>query len=110
MKFIYNINGITYSITLLLYLTIILGMYMQIVLGFVQVLLFLILLFNYDKFSEKIKSHLTIYGVLTGIYLVWFFSGIHPKSDWTLLLVTLVPMSIGTYFTYIVYKVNQKVL
>ncbi|MGH1383318.1 hypothetical protein [Kordia sp.] len=110
MKFIYNINGIIYSITLLLYLTIILGMYMQIVLGIFQVLFFLILLFNYDKFSEKIKSHLTIYGVLTGVYLLWFFSGFYPKDDWMLLLITLVPMSIGTYFTYIVYKVNQKVL
>jgi multisubunit Na+/H+ antiporter MnhE subunit len=83
---------------------------MQIVLGFVQVLLFLILLFNYDKFSEKIKSHLTIYGVLTGCYLLWFFSGYHPKNDWMLLLITLVPMSIGTYFTYIVYQLKKKVL
>ncbi|MFK7748635.1 MAG: hypothetical protein AB8B65_09605 [Kordia sp.] len=111
MKFIYNINGVIYSITLLLYLTIYLGMLMQILLGIVQVLFFFILLFNYDKFSEKIKNHLKVYGVLSGIYLVCFFSELYPRNNWMILiLITLIPMSIGGYFTYIVHQLNRKVI
>ncbi len=111
MKFIYNTNGVIYSITLLLYLTIYFGLLMQILLGIVQVIFFFVLLFNYDKFSETIQSHLKIYGVLSGIYLVCLFSGFYPKDNWIiLLLITLVPMSIGGYFTYIVHQLNKKVL
>lgn len=110
MKFIYYTNNTVYSITLLLYLTIIFGMYMQILLGIVQLLLFFTLLFNYKKFSEKMKSHLIIYGMLTGGYLLWFFSGLHLQDSLMLFLITLVPMSIASYFTYIVYQLKQNVL
>ena len=55
MKFIYYTNNVVFYSTLVLYLTVIYGMFMQVILGGIQIILFFILLFNYDKFSEKIK-------------------------------------------------------
>lgn len=112
MKFIYYTNNIVYSTTVMLYLSLflyLLGMYMQILLGIVQVLLFFVLLYNYDKFSKNIQNHLIAYGVLTGAFLLWFFADI-PRSDLGFWILILVPMSISTYFSYIVYQLKQHVL
>ena len=116
MKFIYYTNNVVFSSTLVLYLTVIYGMFMQIILGGIQIILFFILLFNYDKFSEKIKKHLSIYGALTTIFLLFFFFAINYENTIygnTILsigLFILVPLSIATYFTYIVYQLKQHVL
>lgn len=116
MKFIYYTNNIFYYLTLVLYLTIIYGMFMQILLGGVQVILFLVLLFNYNKFSERIKQHLSTYGILSTIFLLIFFSILGYKTDilensiLLILFFILIPMSLGTYFTYIVYQLKKQVL
>ncbi|WP_420574752.1 hypothetical protein [Kordia sp.] len=116
MKFIYYTNNIFYYITLALYLTIIYGMFMQILLGGIQIILFFVLLFNFDKFSEKIKQHLSIYGILSTIFLLCFFywvtigEGSPLSGTLTMCLIILLPMSLGTYFTYIVYQLKQQVL
>ena len=114
MKFIYYTNGSIYLLTILGYFTIYLGMLMQMVLGLSQVLFFLILLLNFNKFSKQIKKHLMTYGILTGLLLLLFFFGdpFVRTLDRTvsIVLVFFLPMVIGTYFTYIVYQLNQKVL
>ncbi|MBC8755728.1 hypothetical protein H2O64_13715 [Kordia sp. YSTF-M3] len=109
MKFIYYINNIFFGLTLLGYLTIIYGMYLQILLGCIQLLFFIVLLFNYHKFSQRIKEHLTTYGILTSFFLLWFFLNNHTLGI-TILFIMIAPMLIATYFTYIVYQLNQKVL
>jgi hypothetical protein len=82
---------------------------MQILLGGVQVLLFLVLLFNYGKFSKTIKQHLLIYGLLTGTFLIFFFSLFKFfNQNWGLII--FIPMGIATYFTYIMYELKKKVL
>ena len=91
-------------------------MYMQVFLGGIQVILFFVLLFNYEKFSEKIKQHLSTYGILTTIFLLYFFFTLGYVNDTLensllfLCLFILIPMSLGTYFTYIVYQLKKQVL
>ena len=109
MKFMYYTNNIIYVLTLVLYTTIIFGMYMQVLLGIVQVLFFLILLFNYGKFSKTIQLHLKIYGIITTAFLIIFWSLVSNTSG-SIIFFFVVPMLIGTYFTYIIYKLNQQVL
>ncbi|WP_298422259.1 hypothetical protein [uncultured Kordia sp.] len=115
MKDIYHINKIFYIITVGLYITVIYGLLMQFLLGCLQVLLFSILIFNFSKHPKVLQKHLIIYGVITGLYLMFYFSHnhfsiVHFKQKWTSLV--LIPMSLGTYFTYIVYQLknakNQK--
>ena len=117
MKFIYYTNNIIYYLTLVLYLTIIYGMFMQVFLGGIQVILFFVLLFNYDKFSERIKQHLSTYGILSTLFLLLFF-GLLNYTDtilsnsiyFSIGLYIVIPMSLGTYFTYIVYQLKQQLL
>lgn len=109
MKFIYHTNKIVYIITVALYITVIYGMLFQILLGAIQVIFFFVLLFNYDKFSKEIKQHLGIYGALSGIFLVVFFSSLEFFGQ-NFLLIIFIPMGIATYFTYIVYQLKQRVL
>ena len=109
MKFIYYTNNIVYGTTILLYMTIIFGMYMQVLLGIVQVLLFLVLLFNYNKFTNIIQRHLQIYGIGVVIYFTIFFICIQLNVN-SLWFLFVTPMLIATYFTYIVHELKQQVL
>jgi len=111
MKFIYYTNTIVLGLTILGYSMIYPGILMQIPLGGIQVLFFFVLLFNYDKFSKKIKKHLAIYGLVTSCYLLLIFAD-HNISipSIGIAAITLVPMSIAIYFTYIIHKLKTKVL
>ena len=53
MKIIYYINKIILLLTAILYITIFYGLYAQIVLGFIQVLSSLILLFFWKRINKK---------------------------------------------------------
>ncbi len=109
MKSIYRINNIAYIFTIVLYITVYLGMLMQVLLGGIQILLFFILLFNFDKFTKVIQRHLLAYGMLSAIFLMCFFSSTEFfGQNWIFLI--FIPMGIATYFTYIVYQLKQQVL
>ncbi|WP_298518786.1 hypothetical protein [uncultured Kordia sp.] len=109
MKFIYYTNNIILGLTILGYSMLFPGLMMQIVLGGIQVLFFFILLFNYNKFSKKIKTHLLIYCVLATSCLLCYYGATQIFSNNIYILIFL-PMSIAIYFTYIVFELNQKVL
>lgn len=90
-------------------------MFMQILLGGIQVILFFVLLFNYDKFSERIQNHLITYGVISTLFLLFFFYSMSVGESpivslgitfWSIILI---PMSLGTYFTYIVYQLKKQI-
>ncbi|WP_430411965.1 hypothetical protein [Kordia sp.] len=109
MKFIYYINKIAFIITIGLYITVYLGMLMQVLLGGVQVIFFFILLFNYDKFTKIMQRHLLTYGTLSAVFLICFFSSTEFfGQNWIFLI--FIPMSLATYFTYIVYQLKQQSL
>lgn len=114
MKFIYYTNNIVLALTVLGYSFIFPGMFMQFILGILQVLFFIVLLFNYDKFSERIQKHLQSYGIITGIFLMIFFISVGfdnllNSTTWFLITI-LIPMSIAGYFTYIVAELEKRVL
>ncbi|WP_046756913.1 hypothetical protein [Kordia jejudonensis] len=111
MKFIYYTNKIVLVLTIIGYSMLYPGLFMQVILGGIQVLFFLVLLFNYDKFSKKIKDHLLIYGIIASCYLLVLFSNPETSNDViTMICMTVIPMIIASYFTYIVYELKKKVL
>ncbi|KAB8154074.1 hypothetical protein EZY14_006460 [Kordia sp. TARA_039_SRF] len=114
MKFIYYTNNIVFALTILGYSLLFPGLFMQIILGILQVLFFIVLLLNYEKFSTKIKEYLLIYGTLTMAFLLLFFLGeSFMESLNTLGYVIfniLMPLGIAGYFTYIVAELKKCVL
>ncbi|PTX60922.1 hypothetical protein C8N46_10578 [Kordia periserrulae] len=114
MRFIYYTNNIVLALTVLGYSFILPGMFMQFILGILQVLFFIVLLFNYNKFSERIQKHLQSYAIITGITLLVLFSniGFEFLSDSTTWFLTtiLIPMAIAGYFTYIIAELQKRVL
>lgn len=96
------INRIIFGITAILYLTIFLGMYAQIVLGISQVLTAIILLFFIKKLSIKNQNRLTIYwGLVIGYGLLWLAVCFYNLDDLWVVIFIFIPLSIAAYFTFI---------
>lgn len=109
MKYIYYTNKIILITTLVLYLTYYLGLYAQIVLGIVQVISALLLLFQWELFTKKIKIKLFYYYSLVIIYgFCWFLDWTLSDNDvFIILVVMIIPMSIAIYFFSILYKIYK---
>ncbi|WP_456440481.1 hypothetical protein [Psychroserpens sp.] len=112
MKKIYNINKFAIIITLALYLTLVFGLYAQIVLGAIQVISSLLLILFWKKLSKKSKVKLFIYWTLVSVY------GICWHSDWNIFSqeiiivfgIIIIPMSIAGYFYYILKETKTYIL
>jgi len=115
MKTIHNINKWSFIITLLLYLTLIGGLLAQILLGFIQVILAIIVILEWKKHTPKIKSHLISYFTLVTIYgVLWllgiaetFYNSNSMVLDPHIIYLCIIPMSIASYFVYVTYKIKQ---
>ncbi len=112
MRLLHNINKWSYGITLVLYLTIYLGMIAQIALGGIQVILAIILFSRYQRLDEKTKRRLLVYGTLTVFYLLvfalWDLLGV-PNNDFIEITgMTVLPMSLATFFVFITHKLRLK--
>ena len=69
------INQIILLITIILYVTIYLGMILQILLGGIQIISALILFRYWKQIPQKIKEYLNIYWVITIVYgICWLFN------------------------------------
>ncbi|WP_033959248.1 hypothetical protein [Psychroserpens jangbogonensis] len=103
MKIIYLINKIALIITLALYLTIVFGLYAQIVLGAIQVICALTLFLFWKKFSNKTREQLYIYWTVVISYgLCWLIDWTNFNDSFTFIFgIIIVPMSIAIYFVYI---------
>ncbi|AXG67949.1 hypothetical protein KORDIASMS9_00131 [Kordia sp. SMS9] len=114
MKFIYHINNIVFALTILGYTLIIPGLFMQLVLGIIQLIFFIVLLCNYDKFSKRIQDHLKIYGAVASLSLLLFFNGdlINTALNTSIVPVfsIIIPLGIAGYFTYIIVELEKRVL
>ncbi len=81
MKTIHKINQIILITTLVLYLTIFLGLMMQIVLGFYQILATIIILIFYkDQLDTKAKKYLLVYILAVIIFAIVFIFFIRWES------------------------------
>nr|WP_321237423.1 hypothetical protein [uncultured Psychroserpens sp.] len=109
MKIIYNINFAAFFITLALYVTIIYGMFSQMILGAIQVLSAAMLFLFWKNFSEKTKEHLSIYWVIISIYgICWLFDWkSFNETFMTVFGVMILPMGIAGYFLYILNSIKH---
>ncbi|WP_431243123.1 hypothetical protein ACQ9BO_26655 [Flavobacterium sp. P21] len=109
MKTLKKINKIALCTTLVLFLTIYLGMLAQIPLGIIQVISAIYLTVKMYHKSDYAKRNLSIYWIVTISELVLFYvqHNYFPTSndaiEWSLMVVF--PMSIAIYFYVIMRKI-----
>ena len=99
--------------TLLLYLTIFLGLYAQIVLGFFQVIVALVLLGFLGKLSKKLTKHLIVYWIIVLLYGLLYLLEVkifNIMGDLWWFVIVVVPMSIAGYFTYVLESLKKNEL
>jgi len=98
MKVLYQFNKIVLIITLILYVTIFLGLYAQIVLGGIQILSAIGITFLWNRFENKYKKQLLIYWLVTLSYGIGWLLEIDLNDSWWILAIIIIPMSIAIYF------------
>ncbi len=107
MKVLKGINRVLMFGTLLLYLTIYLGMLLQMVLGACQVATALILLFFWKIFKKSEKIQLIVYWMIVIFYgLAWCFGWLH-QTAYKELVLFFFPMCIAALFTVFLENINQ---
>ena len=114
MKYINTItllNRVIFSITGVLYLTIFLGLYTQVILGVYQVLIAITLLFFIKRMSIKNRNRLTIYWVLVLVYGLFWLEGNFSRYDiLSIFVLIIIPLSLAGYFTFILESLKTKKL
>ncbi|WP_264559618.1 hypothetical protein [Flavobacterium sp. N2270] len=114
MKIAQKINKISYIATLFLYLTVIFGLYAQIALGAIQILIALYISFNMKFLTKKMKYQIINYWIYVALYsalVTAFFNDWIDFNDNNLLLIItiiILPMSIATYFTITLNKIAKQ--
>ena len=109
VKILNKINRVVLAITLILYTTIFLGLYSQIVLGITQVFSAILLIPIVTKVSNKHKIRLSIYFIIITIYGLSHLLGTLEKlDDFIILIIIVIPMSIAGYFTFILESIKRE--
>lgn len=106
MKIIYLINKYALVTTLILYLTIILGLYAQVVLGAVQVLSALSIFFLWKKLNKNDKHNLLVYWTFVLTYGLCWWVEINLQQLWWVGII-VIPMSIAIYFVWILNNLKN---
>lgn len=113
MRTIQKFNKIVFYTTLVLYLTIYLGLFDQIALGFIQIFIALYISLNKIVKSRKLQNQMINYWIYVGLYILlftFFFNNNLKLSHPFLLLIVviIIPMSLAIYFNITLNKiVNQ---
>ncbi|MFP9113816.1 hypothetical protein ACLI1A_07720 [Flavobacterium sp. RHBU_3] len=111
MKTIHTINSIATWATLLLYISIFFGMYAQIVLGPLQLLLAVIIsVIYYKELDQHHKKLITNYWTAAAIALfivfcAWATDFYTPAV--AIISLYLIPMTVACYFLYVTNKLNK---
>lgn len=112
MKTLRKINNIAFYTTLILFITVYLGMLAQIPLGIIQVISAIIITYKMFLKSDYAKKHLTIYWIftLTELYLFYLEQYHYQSSNdfIELLLMVFFPMAIAIYFKIIMNHITKK--
>lgn len=106
MKIIHYINGTSFIITLLLYITIFYGMMAQVFLGVIQIILAIIVFTFWRRMNTLQKKHLIAYTILVILYGLTSTTDV-VDTDFGILFLTLVPMSIAGYFVFITHQISK---
>ncbi|MDR6762404.1 hypothetical protein J2Y38_002615 [Flavobacterium sp. 2755] len=109
MKTLKKINKIALCTTLILFLTVYLGMLAQIPLGIIQVISAVYLTIKTFNHSDYAKKNLTYYWIATVSELTlfhiqhYYFPTSNDAIEWSLMVIF--PMSIAIYFYVIMRKI-----
>ena len=109
MKIIHNINKWSYIVTLILYLTLFLGMYAQVALGIVQIILALVIFTKWNEMNIFNKRYLIIYWIIVLIYGASYI--MVNYYDWDVnfaICLLVIPMIIATYFVYTTNEIYRQ--
>ncbi|WP_292949963.1 hypothetical protein [Olleya sp. UBA1516] len=108
MKTVFNINKFLVIATTILYLTLYLGLYAQILLGAVQLISALGILFLWKQYNNKQQKHIILYWILTLCYgLGWLIVKDLNGLFLFILLIIIMPMSLAYYFTWILNNLKK---
>lgn len=109
IKIIKNINRVLLAFTLVLYITIFLGLYSHIVLGAFQLLVGISLFYFWNRIQLKHKHRLMIYWFLVVLYGILTFFKVFPKfNNSEIFQFMIIPLTLAGYFTYLLEKFNLK--
>ena len=113
MKTLEKINKIALFTTLILFLTVYLGLLAQIPLGIIQVVSAIYLTIKTYNKSDYAKKHLSNYWIVTIVELSLLYLQSHyyqtsnDAIEWSLMLIF--PMSIAIYFYIIMKKIVEEI-
>ncbi|WP_299127261.1 hypothetical protein [uncultured Winogradskyella sp.] len=105
MTKLYQFNKISLIITGVLYLTIVLGLYAQVVLGGIQIISAIGLAFFWNKFNSKHKRQFALYWILVLTYGFGWYLKIDLNDLWWFGII-LIPMSIAIYFVWFLNNIK----
>jgi hypothetical protein len=112
MKIFLKINKIAYYTTLVLFITVYLGLFAQIPLGVIQLISASFYTYKFYNQSKYSKNHFTIYWIIAIIELIllYLIFNSYRMSDsliFSLFIYALFPMGIATYFLIIITKITN---
>lgn len=73
MKYLVKINLWAIGITMVLYITLFLGIFSQIIVGAIQIACFIAICTQIKKLSTSLKLQLSLYGIITTGTLTWAY-------------------------------------
>lgn len=96
--------------TIVMYVTIYLGLLVQVILGAYQLLIAFVLLFFMKNFSKKSKNKLMVYWLVVLLYgMVWLIGvDINLASYLWVILYIILPMIIALYFSFFLESLDKK--
>ncbi|WP_299258021.1 hypothetical protein [uncultured Aquimarina sp.] len=110
MKTTHNINKWSFIITLLLYLTVYLGLLAQIPLGFIQFILALSILSRWKELNPLSKKLISIYWFLfISYWLAFYLLNQSFENTYGLIFYAVIPMGIASYFVYTTYQIKKEI-
>lgn len=110
MKIIYIINKVLLIATIVLYATLYLGLYAQVVLGVIQIISAFLLLFFWNDLQKEHKKMLLLYYTLVVIYGVACLINWNVDNEMLIFLfgLILIPMGMAVYFTILLHKIAKQ--
>lgn len=107
----YLINKWFIIINIILYITVYLGLIFQILLGAVQVVMAIIIAFNFSKLIKRIKRLFIIYSIATIVFLVVFFTGYLKSNNdlYELIAWVIIPQTLAFLHLYITFLIHKNI-
>ena len=113
MKILHKINFYALVVTLLLYITVYLGMLVQMVLGVIQLIVAITITWRYYydlPINHKKLLHrywLAVLASVTYIFVAYWLDNSYVNDFFMITSLFVFPMAIACYFVYVTYKLTE---